>query len=59
MTSLKLAADAPLQQLTLTLKPNFFYTNDALFATGNKRTANDVSCLRMPAISCLNADSGR
>jgi len=40
----------PLRQLTvtspllkMTLQPNFFCTNNAPFATGNKRTANDVS----------------
>jgi len=40
-------------------KPQFLVYN-ALFATGNKHTANDESCLRMSAISyVVNADSGR
>jgi len=35
-------------------EPYFFHTllhNNAPFATGNKRTANDVSGLKMPSIS--------
>ena len=46
LTSLKLVSDTQLQQLTLTvaINLNFYCTNNAPFATGNKHTANDVSC---------------
>jgi len=49
-------------QLTLTLNPNFFCTNNAPFAIGNKHAAEDVSCLRMTLTVIfyfLNAGSGR
>jgi len=51
MTSLKLVAGTSLRQLhvilslvtpTLTVNPNFFCTNNAPFATGNKRTTKRV-----------------
>jgi len=43
-------ADTPLRQPTITVKSNFYHicTNNASFATGNERTGNDVSCLKMP-----------
>jgi len=36
----------------VTVNPNFhhFCKNNAPFSTRNKRTANDVSCLRMPVV---------
>ena len=46
--------------ITLILNRNHFCTNDAPFTSGNKHTANDLSCSRMWVISyVLNADSGR
>jgi len=36
-----------------------FFTNNAPFAAGNRRTANDVSCLKMMISYVLDADSGR
>jgi len=66
MTSLKLVADTPLRQLTLNLTLTLRYPNpipkpnSAQLATGNKRTTNGVSCLKMSLISyVLNADGGR
>jgi len=57
---IKLIADTPLQQLFLTLNPDFSCTNNLPFTTRNKYIANNVSCLRTSAISyVLNADSGR
>jgi len=36
------------------------YTNNAPFATGNKYTANDLSCLKLSLISyVLDVDSSR
>ena len=48
--------------LALTDKSNFYHlcTNSKVFATGNKHTVNDVSCLRTSLVSdVLNASSGR
>ena len=41
MTSLKLAADVPLQQLTVNLNFNLFCMNNVPFTTGNKHVVND------------------
>ena len=57
---LTLSITQTLTILALTSDPNFFCTNNALFATGNKHPENGVSRLRMSLINCvLNADSGR
>jgi len=42
MTSSELMADTPLRQLTLTLNPSFFWTNNALFAAENTWWAKTV-----------------
>ena len=54
-----MTSNKPLQQLTLALILNpFLSQNNVPFATGNKRTANDMSCLLMSVIlRVLKADA--
>jgi len=63
MTSFKLVTDTPLRQLTLTLtvnlRPHFFCTNNAPFATGNKHTANDESRSKKSVVSYMFLNATR